>query len=523
MDSRKPLSKFRLGERMIPLLTGTSAYLLAGILSMTYPRYRFWFSLMGWAGALAGLARGVFLYATRGDLVTTLGEWGVLGIEIKIDQTTLLFAALVVLLNLFTLMYLGEKKQRDYFILYNFLFATSFSLAFSNDLFNIYVSIELISLISILLIGYERKAYQIYAGIKYLVLSSLAMSLYLIGLGLVYRIGGHLGIDQLLGAFNDDPSFSLYIGLGLMVTGLAVKGGVFLFSMWLPDAYTYSGTVTSALLAGIGTKSGLIGIIRISALASMNNLLIWLGIMTGIVAAVFAVISSRPRRILAFSSISQMGYILIGVGLGTPAGILAASLHIFFHGLFKGLLFLSVGHAGVGGKDIYKDKISSVPLSSKLGLIVGSLSIMAIPPFNVYFSKTLLLEEAGHGWAWWAILVIGLGTVVYSLELNRALLAGTSTEGFRINDLPILGFTLFVALSGVIGWVILGGREIIGLMVPHHLAVTFALVPAGGLVLLISWRKLKELEMPASLFNMDTAVISIFTGFLFVISALLLG
>ena len=506
---------------MIPLLTGTSAYLLAGILSMTRFRYRFWFSLLGSLGALVGLAWGILLFYKNGVLVSTLGKWGVLGIETKIDQTSLLFAALVVLLNIFTLIYLGEDKHRTYFVLYNFLFATSFSLAFSNDMFNIYVSIELLSLISILLIGYERKGYQIYAGIKYLVISSLAMSLYLIGLGIVYRTGGHLGINQLVEALGETSPFSLYIGVALMVTGLTVKGGVFLFSMWLPDAHCFAGTVVSALLSGMAIKAGLVGIIRISAITTLNDLLIGLGVLTGVVAAWFAVISPRPKRILAFSSISQVGYILIGIGLGTQAGILAASLHIFFHGLFKGLLFLSVGHAGVGGKDIYKVEISSIPLASKVGIVVGTVSILAIPPFNGYYSKSLLLVEAGHGWVWWAILAIGLGTVVYFLELNRALLLGPITRSFGRKELTIIAFSVAVGFSAVAGLITIGVERMNHLMIPLHLIATFSLIPCGFLIFLGLKRKLPEMEMPAYVFNMDNSLISLFSGFILIVSVLL--
>lgn len=506
---------------MIPLITGMASYLIAGTLSKTYPRYKYWTSLLGWLGALAGIISGILVYRNQGVVVTHLGQWKLLGIEIKIDQTTLLFAALIVLLNLFTLIYLRADKPSTYYMLYNFLFASSYSLAFSNDLFNIYVTIELLSLIAILLIGYEQKPYQIYAGVKYLIISSLAMSLYLIGLGILYRIGGHLGIDELAKVLAGTSSTALYVGVGLMVTGLAVKGGVFLFSMWLPDVYSYSGTVVSVLLAGVATKAGLIGIIRVSTLATLNNLLLGLGILTGISAAVFAIFSNRPKRILAFSSMSQVGYILLGIGLGTPAGILAASLHIFFHGLFKGLLFLSVGHAGGGGRDIFNEEITSIPWGSKVGLVVGSLSIMAIPPFNGYFSKTFLLDSVRHGWVWWSILAIGFGTVIYFLELNRALLIGTTTEDFRATDLPLLGFTIVVAFSAVAGVVALGGQEMVHLLLPHHLAIAFALIPAGGFILLLLGSKIQKLNTPEKLFDLDNAMISIFTGFVFVLSALL--
>jgi multicomponent Na+:H+ antiporter subunit D len=507
---------------MISLLTGTSAYLVAGTLSITFPRFRFWFSLLGWSGALAGLTKGWLLYRGSGLLVRTLGDWGVLGIEIRLDRTTLLFAALVVLLNLFTLIYLGASKNRTYYILYNFLFATSYSLAFSSDLFNIYVSIELLSLISILLIGYERKGFQIYAGVKYLVLSSLAMSLYLIGLGLVYSGGGHLGITELLKELNGTPSFTMYIGLGLMVTGLAVKGGVFLFSIWLPDAYTYSGTITSTLLAGMATKAGLIGIIRISILPSLNELLLGLGVLTGISGALLAIVAATPKRILAFSSISQVGYILIGLGLGTPTGVLAASLHVFFHGLFKGLLFNSVGHAGVGEEDLRHNEITSLPLVSKFGLVVGSFSMLAIPPFNAYFSKTLLLEEAGHGWVRWVILTIGFGTAIYLLKLNRSVLFASIESDFRRRDLSVLVFALFVSISAIVGLILPASIELLELMSPHHFIFTFSLIFAGGLTLFSIRKKLRALEVPYYLFKVDNGVISVFSGFLFVVVILLL-
>jgi formate hydrogenlyase subunit 3/multisubunit Na+/H+ antiporter MnhD subunit len=272
----------------------------------------------------------------------------------------------------------------------------------------------------------------------------------------------------------------------------------------------------------MATKAGLIGLIRMSVLPYLDELFLGLGVLTGIAGAALAIIAPEPKRTLAFSSISQVGYILIGVGLGTPAGMMAASLHIFFHGLFKGLLFLSVGHAGIGGKNIYRDEISSIPLMSKLGLIVGSLSIMAIPPFNGYFSKSLLLDASGHGWAWWAILIIGFGTVIYFLELNRVLLFRTDTDGFSTGDLPLFVFTGAVVLSAIAGWIALGGQEMLGLMIPHHLAATFALIPAGGLVVLAFRKKIPDFKTPVSLFNMDNAMISLFTGFLFVVTALVL-
>ncbi|MBS3788198.1 hypothetical protein KGY79_08410 [Candidatus Bipolaricaulota bacterium] len=499
---------------MIALFVGVSSYLSAGILSLIFSRYRFWFSLVGWVGGLIGTSLGISSYLGSGPLVGKLGRWGILGIEIIIDQTTLLFAGLVVVLNLFTLIYLRGTKKGVFYCLYNFLLATTFSIAFSHDLFNLYVTIEFMSLVSILLIGYERKAYQIYAGAKYLIMSSLAMSLYLIGLGLVYRVGGSLGIGELARTLDGGAGSCISLGICLMLTGLAVKGGVFLFSMWLPDAHSYSDTVVSALLSGMAIKSGLIGIIRVSGLVDLGQLLLILGALTGIAGAIFALMSNRPKKILAHSTISQVGYILLGIGTGTSAGILAASLHLFFHGLFKALLFLSVGSAEVGRDNIDRARDLSLPWTSKVGLFIGSVSIMAIPPFNKYFSKTLLVEQVNQEWVWFAMLAIGLGTALYTLRLDWALIVEARTDRTGKSDLSIVAVALAVGLSSFLAWVILGSAEMAQLLNFHHLIAYIAIPLVGGLALLGMRKRLSGLSAPYFPFSLENSLVSLFTGFL---------
>ncbi|MFW6111892.1 MAG: complex I subunit 5 family protein [Candidatus Bipolaricaulota bacterium] len=507
---------------MIALLIGVASYISAGVLSLLLPDQRSLFGVLGWVGALIGTSLATFSYLDSGSLVSTLGRWGPLGIELKIDQTTILFILLVVILNLFTLWYLRGRKKATFYCLYNFLFATSFSVGFSNDLFNLYVTIELMSLLSILLIGYERKAYQIYAGIKYLLLSSLAMSLYLIGLGIIYRSGGYLGIEKLARSLAEDPDFAISLGLGLMVTGLAVKGGVLLFSMWLPDAYSYSGTVVSVVLSGIATKFGLIGIIRLSAVGNLNYLLLVLGALTGLGGAVFAIAGKLPKRILAYSTISQVGYILIGVGTGTVLGITGASLHIFFHGLFKSLLFLSVGHAGVGAVSIYGGLKASIPLASKIGLTIGSLSVMAVPPFSGYFSKNALVNPGVPQWIWYVVLVIGLATVVYLVKLNWALLVRPTAGGFNSGDLTLVVFGIVVALSGLVTVAVLGGAEFIKLFNLINVITAFGLALGGGSILFGLGSRVEVLEVPGFPFNLENSLISLFTGFIVIAAVLLI-
>jgi len=502
---------------MISLLVGLSAYLVSGTMTLIFRKWRFWISLSGWAGALVGLIFTSITYRNSGSTIGSLGPWGQLGIEIKIDQTTVLFLILAVALNLFTLLYLKGKKPATFYSLYNLLFATSFSWAFTNDLFNLYVIIELMSLISILLIGYDRKTYQIYAGIKYLLLSSLSMSLYLIGLAILYKTAGHLGISSVKAHLGAEPEFAVTLALTLMITGLAVKGGVLLFSMWLPDAHSYSSTVVSALLSGMAIKCGLIDIIRLSVLTDMSEALLVLGLITGIGGTTFAVIEKFPKRLLAYSTISQVGYILLGISMGTDLGITAASFHILFHGLSKSLLFVAVGHGKVGRIDLHQVNKVSLPIASKLGLLAGSLSILAIPPLDGYFSKCLLLDTVGHSWTWIVVLFIGLGTALSFVKLNWALLPGPTKGKFRLDDLSLIVYALIVSVGGGITLFFLSRTYIRHLFCLEYIEESIAILLIAILLYWLFKKPISKIRSPDFVFDLDSSLISLFTGFLLVI------
>ena len=286
--------------------------------------------------------------------------------------------------------------------------------------------------------------------------------------------------------------------------------------MWLPDAHSYSETVVSALLSGMAIKSGLVGMIRVLEVTDWGSLLLVLGAITGIAGVSFAATAHKPKRILAYHTISQVGYILLGIGSGTAIGIAAAALHIFFHGLFKGLLFISVGDAGVGVDSIYRAKSLSLPLANKIGLAVGSLSIMAVPPFNGFFSKSLLLEHASRNWVWFVMLMMGFGTVFSFLKLNWSLLIKAGTEKSGKSDLSIGLFAFAVAVSGPVTWFVVGTGNFRQLFLPQHLIVAFSVIGAAGLVLASFSDQLKEVNPRTFPFDLDNSLISLFTGFLII-------
>ncbi len=506
---------------MTAMLIGVGSYFSAGVLSLVFSRFRYKLSILGWIGGTYALISEIIFLKESGAGVRSLGAWKGLGIEITIDQTTVLFSTLVVVLNIFTLLYLGKRKKGTFFCLYNLLLGVAFSIAFSHDLFNLYVTIELMSLISISLIGYERKGYQFYAGLKYLVLSSLSMSMYLIGLAIIYNSVGYLGISKLAEAMSPEPGFSILLASTLMVGGLAVKGGIILFSMWLPDAHSYSETVVSTLLSGMAIKCGLIGIIRLSKIAYLGPSLLWLGATTGIIGAILAILENKSKRILAYSTMSQTGYVLLGVGGGTPLGITAASLHILLHGMFKGLLFLSVGNAGVGGSSVFDLKGKKIPVSSKIGLIAGSLSIMAIPPFSGYFSKNLILEGSERLWIGPVILAIGLGTALYFLKLDWRLLSADSTTGSRRKRFSLLLFSFTTGISGMAAFYIFDRETVFGLFKEVHILESIGLLITGALIYWLFKKALRKTKVPYLPFDIDNALIFFVTGILIIAATLI--
>jgi len=176
-----------------------------------------------------------------GTISIVLGGWGrQLGIELAADRISLAFSLLAVLLLLAVTVYLWKEHLRPYFyVLLHFLFAAVFALVLARDLFNIYVIIELLTLVSFLLVGYERKMDQIWASLNYLILAALGMAMYLFGVGIIYYHTGTLNLVLLAEriAGMHAPMW-LVVASTLLVAGVSIKAGIFVFSLWLPAAHS---------------------------------------------------------------------------------------------------------------------------------------------------------------------------------------------------------------------------------------------------------------------------------------------
>jgi len=293
------------------------------------------------------------------------------------------------------------------------LVGTTLALVLSRDLFNLYVCLELTSLLSFLLVGYEGRPTSVWASLQYLILTTVGMILYLFGLGLVYGRLGTLALSE-IGSLvgKGDPVVS--IGAGLLLSGAAVKGGVFLLGLWLPRAHGRAPHSVSALLSGLVVKMGIVALLRLGEAFSAGPVLVALGVLTGFGGLVYALWEQDLKYFLAYSTMSQLGYMLIGFGLfGAYGGLLYA----LAHGLFKGLLFLSAGKAIVqAGLRRIGELGGRLSWGPAMGLAVGTWAIAGLPPLAGFAAKGVL-GAALPAWGKWLLFALGVGTVASFAKL----------------------------------------------------------------------------------------------------------
>ena len=474
------------------------------------------------------LGRLAAALAANAPVELVLGGWSRgFGIAFTGDRIGLTFAALVWGLGVAVLLYTWKDTLRPYFfMLLHLLIGASYALTTTGDLFNAYVILELLTLTSFLLVGYERKPSQIWASLRYLILCSLGMSLFLLGIAVVYYHTGTLDLVE-VAAHVASGSTAPWIRLAaaLLTTGVAVKAGIFLFSLWLPAAHARAIPAVSALLSGVVIKMGVVELFRLSAIFPLDLTFIVLGFATGFLGIVYAIQTRDAKRLLAFSTLAQIGYLLIGFGAGSEAARLGALDYAVAHGLFKALLFLAVGEASklVGGSDLrtlilHRDRI---PRTTRVALIVGVLGIVGMPPFAGFAAKAVL-ESCLHPTTFHAaVALISVGTVVSFAKLIPLLRGRTSgrTETTRAVAYGWLGggVVLFLPLSAA--------------MLPRSLLATTwgwsAYVEAAAVILiglgLYRLVRRRPFRLPDRIFRIEEATLVILAGFFLVFWLVHLG
>jgi multicomponent Na+:H+ antiporter subunit D len=367
-----------------------------------------------------------------------LGGWPTpIGIDLRLDElaTLLLLVVNVVGLavGLYSIDYMRRYTSRGHFYSLFLLMVTGMNgVILAGDLFNLYVFLEVAAVASYALVAFGCAHEELEASFKYIVLGTLSSALILVGVALVYGITGTLNMahmaSRIAGTGMNAP---LLLAFGLFIVGFSFKAALVPFHAWLPDAHPSAPAPVSAMLSGVLIKA--IGIYVLARLAfnvfgvadNVLSLLRWLGVLSMVTGGLLAVGQSDIKRLFAYSSISQVGFIVLGLGLATPLGLVGALYHLVNHALFKSLLFLNAGAVeyATGTRDlkVLGGLNRALPVTGATSL-VGSMSIAGVPPFNGFWSKLIIVLaciESGHyGFAALAV-VVSIITLAYQLKVQR--------------------------------------------------------------------------------------------------------
>ncbi|HEU4344584.1 MAG TPA: monovalent cation/H+ antiporter subunit D family protein [Candidatus Binatia bacterium] len=465
---------------LIPITLLFSAFLipLAG-----YLRRDFAFAIALIGGCLSAVfsALGLLVVISEGELRYDLGGWAPpIGIEYVLDVLSAFMATVVTLVGSLVLLYsrrsiLQEAPERvvPMYALAMLLLAGLSGIIVTADLFNLFVFLEIASLsaYALMAVGDERGPV---AAFRYLILGSIAGSFYVLGVGFLYFSTGSLNMADVAQRLPDlYQSRAVVAAVTLIFIALGLKMALFPLHLWLPDVYSYAPSAIAGLIAPIMTKVAAYAIIRmlltvfqppyLRDVLPVTSVIAWLAAAGIVYGSIMAIAQSDFRRMLAYSSISQIGYIGLGIGLANPLGLTGALLHILNHAFMKACLFLVAGcirfrtgqwevsqFAGLGRKMPW----------TMAAFTASALSMVGIPPAAGFFSKWYLLLggiDAGN-WIFVAtILFSSLLTAVYFFRVLEQVYAAQTKDGSAYKNVsdPPAGMLLPTVVLGA-GVLLLG-------------------------------------------------------------------
>jgi multicomponent Na+:H+ antiporter subunit D len=364
-----------------------------------------------------------------------------------------LIAFLFPLIFIYSLSYVKRNLFRYYFVLFMTL-GGMIGTVLARDLLSFYIFLEIMTVGIYFLIIDNAKKESFPAGFKYILMMLTGGIFILLAVLMLYNLTGTFEIAEIAGAAKTLPGSSVAPIFILFVIGCLFEIGAVPFHVWLPDAHPVAPSPISALLSGIAIKMGAYGIIRmIFTLDVLSPALILVGTVSMIFGVVLALKQTNVKRLLAYHSISQMGYILLGIGVGTGLGIGGGLFHILNHAVFKMLLFLCMGAVIYATGERELNKLGGLGKRMPVTLAVFSvaaLAIAGIPPFNGFASKAMISGAvAGNLLLRLVIIITAAGTFASFLKLFRFAFLGDLPEKLKkISEVPVLMLLPMLALAG---------------------------------------------------------------------------
>jgi multicomponent Na+:H+ antiporter subunit D len=433
---------------------------------------------------LALLVMAFYLFAGLGNntLQYTLGGWGMeggtpVGIYMVLDGFSVLMLCIINLIGFIALFYSLSyirkyTAEANYYALFCLIVAGMNGVVLSGDLFNLFVFLEVSVIASYALVAFGVGKTELEASFKYQVLGVLASMLILLAIGLIYWKTKTLNMAEARNLLSQELTgpFILFVQV-LLISGFGLKAAIIPFHAWLPDAHSSAPSPISAMLSGVLIKAvGIYVIIRLFFNLFVTGhevavLITVLGTISMVVGSLLAIMQWDVKRLLAYSSISQIGYVVMAFGMGLilldkgenlPAATLAIAggiYHLMNHAVFKGLLFLNAGalEHRLDTRDLKQmGGIAPVmPVTSSTSFM-ASMSISGVPPFNGFFSKLIIVIAAVNGGFYLlAVLavLVSIVTLAYFLKFQRFAFFNKSVDKVRekIREAPFpMSFSMIV-------------------------------------------------------------------------------
>ena len=446
--------------------------------------------------SLLVLALGLSMYPLVKEGVVTYAIPGFMGMGLmfRVDFLGFVFAALASLVWYLATFYSGEymhheKAQTRYYVFLLLSLGSCLGVFLAADFLSLFVFFEAMTVASYVLVVHNQSDEAMAAGRNYLYMGIFGGLCLLTALMILFSYTGNLAISADLEHLVSLGSMRFLVAL-LFFIGFGIKAGAAPLHIWLPQAHPVAPTPASALLSGIMIKTGAYGIIRVFNLLmtphdahsslwklteQLGQVIIWIGMVTMVTAAILALSQSHAKKVLAYSSVSQMGYILMGVGAAAYLGYEGAmgfagfSYHILNHAFFKAGMFLMVGAVYLRTHDLNYHKLGGLwrnfPVTT-ISFLVAAAAISGIPGFNGYASKTLLhhaiVEAAAHHgstslWIAEKIFVVTGGlTFCYIIRLFTSIFMGPAKPGRHkfeketmLEKLVFGAFSIFILIGGL--------------------------------------------------------------------------
>ena len=359
-----------------------------------------------------------------------------------------------------------EGKAYLYDVLSDLLLSSLLALVYTNDLFTAYVFVEINTIAACGLIMIRQNGRTIEAAARYMIMSLLGSGLLLMGICMLYDLTGHLlmsNIKEQVAMISEVGEYRipLLVAIALISVGLSIKSALFPFHAWLPDAYGYSTVSSAAILSSLVSKGYIFLLFKIVYRvigfevfysSRIIDILFIFGLMGMIFGSLSAIKENDIRRMIAFSSVAQIGYIYMGIGMGTQAGMSASVFHILSHAATKSLLFIAaIGLTEVSDGSRQFIKLTGAAYRNKwagAAFTMGALSMVGVPLFSGFISKLLFAQAAVQNQMKMlpALIVLGISTILNAIYFMKTVIRiYTPVEDFEFETVTFRNMKIYAA------------------------------------------------------------------------------